>query len=98
AGRLADVVYVTVDNPRREPLERIMADTLPGLAGTAARWERIDDREMAVERAIAEAQPEDVVCILGKGDEDYQLIGTTRHPFSDRAIAERALASREGRG
>ncbi|MGH7550291.1 MAG: UDP-N-acetylmuramoyl-L-alanyl-D-glutamate--2,6-diaminopimelate ligase [Gemmatimonadota bacterium] len=98
AGRLADVVYVTVDNPRREPLERIMADTLPGFAGTTARWERIDDREVAIGRAITEAQPEDVVCLLGKGDEDYQLIGTIRHPFSDRAIAERALASREGRG
>lgn len=94
AGRLADVVYVTVDNPRREPVERIMADTLPGFSGTAARWERIDDREAAIERAIAEAEPGDVVCLLGKGDEDYQLIGTTRHPFSDRAVAERALAAR----
>lgn len=97
AGRLADVVYLTVDNPRREPVERIMADTLPGFAGTTARWERIDDREAAIERAVAEARPGDVVCLLGKGDEDYQLIGTRRIPFSDRAIAERALASRERR-
>ena len=96
AGRLADVVYVTVDNPRREPIETIMADTLLGFAGTTARWERIDDREAAIERAIAEAEPGDVVCLLGKGDEDYQLIGTTKHPFSDRRIAERALAGRRG--
>jgi UDP-N-acetylmuramoyl-L-alanyl-D-glutamate--2,6-diaminopimelate ligase len=95
AGRLADVVYVTVDNPRREPIERIMADTLPGFAGTAARWERLDDREKAIERAISEAEPGDVVCLLGKGDENYQWVGTSKHPFSDRAIATRALAARE---
>jgi UDP-N-acetylmuramoyl-L-alanyl-D-glutamate--2,6-diaminopimelate ligase len=95
AGSLADVVYVTIDNPRREPIERIMEDTLPGFAGTTARWERIDDRETAIRRAVAEAEPGDVVCLLGKGDEGYQWIGTTKHPFSDREIAERALAARE---
>jgi UDP-N-acetylmuramoyl-L-alanyl-D-glutamate--2,6-diaminopimelate ligase len=94
AGSLSDVVYVTVDNPRREPIERIMEDTLPGFAGTSARWERIDDRETAIRRAIAEAEPGDVVCLLGKGDEGYQWIGTTKHPFSDREIAESALAAR----
>lgn len=95
AGSLSDVVYVTVDNPRREPIERIMEDTLSGFAGTTARWERIDDRETAIRRAIAEAEPGDVVCLLGKGDEGYQWIGNIRHPFSDRAIAESALADRE---
>ena len=95
AGSLSDVVYVTVDNPRRESIERIMKDTLPGFAGTSARWERIDDRETAIRRAVAEAEPGDVVCLLGKGDEGYQLIGTTRHPFSDREIAESALAARD---
>ena len=95
AGSLSDVVYVTIDNPRREPIERIMEDTLPGFAGTAARWERIDDRETAIRRAVAEAEPGDVVCLLGKGDEGYQWIGTTKHPFSDREIAASALAARE---
>ena len=95
AGSLSDVVYVTVDNPRREPIERIMEDTLPGFTGTTARWERIDDRETAIRRAIAEAEPGDVVCLLGKGDERYQWIGTTKHPFSDREIAESALAARD---
>lgn len=97
AGSLADVVYVTVDNPRREPIEQIMADVLPGFAGTSARWERIDDRRAAIRRAIGEARRGDVVCLLGKGDEEYQLIGTVKHPYSDREEATAALATR-GRG
>ncbi|HJU86386.1 MAG TPA: UDP-N-acetylmuramoyl-L-alanyl-D-glutamate--2,6-diaminopimelate ligase, partial [Gemmatimonadota bacterium] len=95
AGELADVVYVTVDNPRREPIEQIMADTLAGFDGAAVAWERIDDRAAAIRRAIVhEARPGDVVCLLGKGDEGYQLIGTTKHPYSDRDEAQKALAER----
>jgi UDP-N-acetylmuramoyl-L-alanyl-D-glutamate--2,6-diaminopimelate ligase len=96
AGELADVVYVTIDNPRREVLEQIMADTVAGFAGTRATWERIDDRASAIRRAILrEARPGDVVCLLGKGDEAYQWIGTTKHPYSDRDEVRRALADRE---
>lgn len=99
AGELADVVYVTIDNPRREPLEQIMTDTLAGFEGTSAVWERIDDRAAAIRHAIVdEAEPGDVVCLLGKGDEAYQLIGTTKQPYSDREEARKALAEREGPG
>lgn len=97
AGELADVVYVTVDNPRRESVERIMADTLPGFDGTSARWERIDDRREAIRRAIEkEAEPGDVVCVLGKGDESYQWIGDRKLPWSDRDEVRRALEARKG--
>ncbi len=95
AGELADVVYVTIDNPRRESLEQIMSDTLAGFDGAGVTWERIDDRAAAIRRAIVhEARPGDVVCLLGKGDEGYQLIGTTKHPYSDRDEARKALAER----
>lgn len=96
AGEAADVVYVTLDNPRREPIERIMADTLAGLEGAAARWERVDDRGAAIRRAVAEAEPGDVVCVLGKGDEEIQWIGDVKHPWSDRDEVRAALAAREG--
>lgn len=97
AGTLADVAYVTVDNPRREPIERIMEDTLAGFDGTPARWERIDDRRTAIERAVDEAAPGDVVCLLGKGDEPYQWIGAAKLPWSDRDAVRRALSEREER-
>jgi UDP-N-acetylmuramoyl-L-alanyl-D-glutamate--2,6-diaminopimelate ligase len=96
AGSLADVVFVTVDNPRRESVEQIMTDTLSGFEGTTAIWERVDDRHVAIERAIAEAEAGDAVCLLGKGNEEYQLIGTTKQPYSDRVEAQTALATREG--
>ena len=94
AATLSEVVYLTVDNPRREPIEAIMEDAIAGFEGTDARWERIDDRAEAIARAVSEARPGDVVCLLGKGDEEYQWIGTTRYPFSDRARAQEALAAR----
>ncbi|MDX1660418.1 MAG: UDP-N-acetylmuramoyl-L-alanyl-D-glutamate--2,6-diaminopimelate ligase [Gemmatimonadota bacterium] len=96
AGTRADVAYVTVDNPRKEPIERIMDDTLAGFEGTEARWARIDDRSAAVRRAIGEAEVGDVVCLLGKGDEGYQEIGETKYPYSDRDAVRAALAGREG--
>lgn len=94
AGTLADVVYVTVDNPRREPIEQIMADTLAGLEGAPARWERVDDRAAAIARAVSEAEPGDVVCLLGKGDEGYQWVGSEKIPYSDRQEVGRALATK----
>ncbi len=97
AGRNADVVYVTVDNPRREPIEQIMEDTLAGFEGADARWERLDDRGRAIRRAVEEAAPGDVVCLLGKGDEPYQWIGDEKLPWSDRDAVRAVLAEREAR-
>jgi len=94
-GERADVAYVTIDNPRREPIEQIMEDTLAGFEGTNVRWERIDDRAVAILRAVREARAGDVVCLLGKGDEPYQWIGDEKRPWSDRDEVRRALAERE---
>lgn len=94
-GERADVAYVTVDNPRREPIERIMEDTLEGFEDASARWERIDDRATAIRRAVREAEPGDVVCVLGKGDESYQWIGDEKLPWSDRDEVRRALDARK---
>jgi UDP-N-acetylmuramoyl-L-alanyl-D-glutamate--2,6-diaminopimelate ligase len=96
AGTLAEVAILTTDNPRREPIDQIVADTIVGFDDTSARWERIDDRAAAIEHAISEAEPGDVVCVLGKGDEDHILIGNQQIPFRDRDVVQRALATRDG--
>ena len=49
------------------------------------------DRGAAIELAISRAHEGDVVLIAGKGHEDYQIVGTEKRPFDDRAEAQRAL-------
>jgi UDP-N-acetylmuramoyl-L-alanyl-D-glutamate--2,6-diaminopimelate ligase len=45
-------------------------------------------------RAIQLAEAGDVVVIAGKGHEDYQIIGRTKHPMDDRELAKEALKCR----
>jgi UDP-N-acetylmuramoyl-L-alanyl-D-glutamate--2,6-diaminopimelate ligase len=52
------------------------------------------DRASAIASAIAEAGPDDLVLIAGKGHEDYQILGTTKVHFDDREEAEMALRRR----
>ncbi len=83
AERLADRVIVTDDNPRGEDADRIVAMILAGLrAPSQALVQR--DRALAIQAALDEARPGDIVLIAGKGHEDYQLIGSERRAFSDR--------------
>jgi UDP-N-acetylmuramoyl-L-alanyl-D-glutamate--2,6-diaminopimelate ligase len=93
AARHADRLVVTDDNPRGEDPAVIRAAVLAGLSGTArAAAREIAGRGAAIARVLAEADAEDVVLIAGKGHETYQEVAGVRHPFSDLAEAERALA------
>jgi UDP-N-acetylmuramoyl-L-alanyl-D-glutamate--2,6-diaminopimelate ligase len=93
AQRLADVVYVTSDNPRTERPEGILAEIRVGLTNNSAVVEEID-RRRAIERIIADAGPGDVVLLAGKGHENYQIIGTEKRHFDDAEEAARVLQSR----
>ncbi|GAA3983361.1 UDP-N-acetylmuramoyl-L-alanyl-D-glutamate--2,6-diaminopimelate ligase [Comamonas faecalis] len=91
----ADRVWVTSDNPRSEEPQAIVHQILQGMI--ASSHVRADpDRATAIALAIAEAAPEDVVLIAGKGHEDYQEVRGERRPFSDMEQAQAALARREG--
>jgi UDP-N-acetylmuramoyl-L-alanyl-D-glutamate--2,6-diaminopimelate ligase len=87
----ADVVIVTSDNPRTEDPERILDDIEAGM--TLGKHERITDRRAAIARALELAGPEDVVLLAGKGHETYQVRGTTKHPFDERAIVAELTAA-----
>ncbi|GAO72438.1 UDP-N-acetylmuramoylalanyl-D-glutamate--2,6-diaminopimelate ligase [Comamonas thiooxydans] len=92
----ADGVFVTSDNPRSEVPESIIDQILAGMqAGKALHVQA--DRAAAIAQAIARADARDVVLIAGKGHEDYQETKGVRHPFSDMAEAQKALAAREGK-
>ena len=53
---------------------------------------RIEDRRTAIARAVADAKAGDVILLAGKGHETYQIRGTVKYPFDERAIVQQILA------
>ena len=93
AGRLADKIVVTSDNPRSEEPEAIIDEILGGTKDSSARINRIAHRDEASLAAIAAATERDTVLIAGKGHEPYQEVAGVRQPFSDSDHARTALAA-----
>lgn len=96
AGRLADVVIVTSDNPRSEAPELICEAVGAGVRQTIGDkpWEMIIDRRQAIVRAVEIARAGDTVLIAGKGHESCQILKDATIPFDDREEAARALEER----
>lgn len=92
AGRLADRIYLTSDNPRSEDPLAILKDIEKGLLASGIKaYAVIPDRREAIAKALAEAKPGDIVVLAGKGHETYQEIGSARLPFSDVEVAREIL-------
>lgn len=91
AALAADFAVVTSDNPRTESPDAIIEDIVAGMQECGERFSVEPDRKRAIEHALSLAHPGDSVLIAGKGHEDYQIIGTTKHPFDDREVARQAL-------
>jgi len=106
AARLSDLVIITSDNPRTEDPERIIDQIKRGIAtpgdrptargqsGRDVRCLAIVDRKAAIERAVRDAAPGDLVLVAGKGHEKYQVIGDRVVPFDDVEVARAALERR----
>jgi UDP-N-acetylmuramoyl-L-alanyl-D-glutamate--2,6-diaminopimelate ligase len=96
AGKMADIVIVTSDNPRSEVPASICEEVSIGVKKTIGDkpWEVIIDRRQAIFRAIDMARPGDVVLIAGKGHETYQILKDHTIHFDDREEATRALKAR----
>ena len=88
AAKGANEVWVTSDNPRNEDPRHII-DAI--LAGASGKPHVEPDRARAIFEAIGGAHQGDVVLIAGKGHEDYQEVAGERLPFSDVAVARKAL-------
>jgi len=93
AACLAQHVVITSDNPRHEPAAEILQQIVAGLEA-ATPHQVIEDRRQAIQAALAQADPRDVIVIAGKGHEDYQDIAGVKRPFSDAEEAGKALAQR----
>ncbi len=89
AANHADLVYITLDNPRHEDPQQIIADMAP-----LPDMRVILDRKQAIEEAILKANPSDIILIAGKGHETTQQIGDVYRPFDDAQIAHEILLHR----
>src|SRR6266478_1993476 len=85
----ADYAIITSDNPRKEDPGAIIAEIEKGYRST--HYEQIVNRTAAIGRAIALAQPRDIVLIAGKGHENYQEFADHTVPFDDIQVARRAI-------
>ena len=73
----------TSDNPRTEDPDSIIDEMLTGV-GDAKNYLRITERAEAIRAAAMLAHRGDIILIAGKGHEDYQIVGLTKHHFDDR--------------
>ena len=74
AGRAADFVVLTSDNPRSEDPLLIINDALVGLQRTRTPYKVEANRERAIGIALDEARAGDIVLLAGKGHETYQVM------------------------
>ena len=93
AARLADLVFVTSDNPRSEPPEGIIRQIMAGVPWASRRRCRVEaDRRQAIRMALQETRPEDLVLIAGKGHETYQIFADHTIHFDDREVVGEVVA------
>lgn len=97
-GEMADLCVLTCDNPRDEEIRDINTDIKVGLARSNGKYIEIDDRKEAIAYCMTNAQPGDMIVLLGKGHEDYQEIKGVKYHFDEReAVAEILDEIKEGK-
>ncbi len=90
AASLAKKVFITSDNPRHENPEAIVRDILSGIEDQSNVVVELN-RKKAIELALDSQEGEEVVVILGKGDESHQIIYDEKLPFDDRDVVRELL-------
>jgi len=85
ASKFAKKVYVTSDNPRSEDPAQIIKDILSGIKDQSNTRAMVD-RAFAIQEALKELEDDEVLMILGKGDEDYIEINGKKTHFDDREV------------
>ncbi|MFF7878385.1 UDP-N-acetylmuramoyl-L-alanyl-D-glutamate--2,6-diaminopimelate ligase [Streptomyces californicus] len=93
AGTYSDLCVITSDNPRYEDPEAILDQIAKGIVSTGTPFERLTDRRSAIAAALAEAGPDDIVLIAGKGSEPHQSIRGELLPFSDMATVRELIGT-----
>ena len=86
AAALADLVIVTSDNPRTEDPGGIIQDILAGMYRSQTPHIVVEDRAAAIVYAMDHAQKDDVIVLMGKGHETYQIVGAEKRHLDEREI------------
>ncbi len=86
AGKIADRIFVTMDNPRREDPVKIAAQIVEGIKKVRSDncWQVVLPRKAAVRKALDFCKSGDLLVLSGKGPEPYLEIGGVKHPYSDK--------------
>ncbi|MCL4387246.1 MAG: UDP-N-acetylmuramoyl-L-alanyl-D-glutamate--2,6-diaminopimelate ligase [Patescibacteria group bacterium] len=96
AGRMADIVYLTDEEPGSEEPETIIEEIAPGILKAGKKedknYYKILDREKAIIEAIKNAETGDTIVVSGIGHQKFRLIKGIQTPWDERGIIEKALA------
>lgn len=93
AGQYADYIYLTAEDPGHSKVKDICDDIKKYIEKYHNNYEIIEDRETAIRKAIKEATSNDVIALLGKGDENFQMVGGKWIPYeTDIKIVEDELS------
>ncbi len=84
ATRYSDYVVFTSDNPRFEKPSKIIEDITYKL--DKKNYEKIVNRKKAIKKSIQMLSKNDILLLLGKGHEEYQIIKNKKIKFSDKDI------------
>ncbi len=95
AGQLSDFCIVTSDNPRSEEPGAIIEDILAGMRETDCRYAVVENRFEAIEFALDNAKPDDIILLAGKGHEPYQILKDRTIVFDEREIVLKLIDSSE---
>ncbi|NLZ45116.1 MAG: UDP-N-acetylmuramoyl-L-alanyl-D-glutamate--2,6-diaminopimelate ligase [Clostridiales bacterium] len=92
AAKYSDFCIVSSDNPRNEDPDEIIKEILVGFEGETTPYIAITDRREAIKWAIDNAQKDDIIAIVGKGHEDYQVLkNNVKIHFDEKEIVEEIL-------
>lgn len=84
ASKYADLTVLTSDNPSTEKLSKIFREIREGLAENRCESMVIEDREDALRYLLNNTEDDDIVVIMGKGHELYQIIGNKKIPYNEK--------------
>lgn len=92
AAQKSDFAYITSDNPKEQDPSKIIEDVVASFEKYSDQYTTIVDRKMAIELALEEMRPGDVLLIAGKGHETAQAIGKEEIPFNEAEIVKNKMS------